>query len=127
MPYVNAASRIMFDIDCISKRQYRKQKKAQLAALGQWAHINCLEPGARTKIRDELLSQILFVTEQEKRGPAAGQSRLNTLFEAVDLENVLAESAKGALSVDQVPGGTVSFLFERSSTKALDDPVLEDA
>ncbi|OCH90260.1 hypothetical protein OBBRIDRAFT_731106 [Obba rivulosa] len=109
-------------------RAYRKQKKAQLAALGQWTHINCLKPGARSKIQDELLSDLLFDTGKEKPGSVVGRSRLATLFGAVDLENVLAESAANTLTVDQVPGGTISFLFERSSIPKIlsDDRELDD-
>ncbi|KAH9924448.1 P-loop containing nucleoside triphosphate hydrolase protein [Fomitopsis serialis] len=80
-------------------KAYLKQKKAQLAALGEWTHINY-----------DILSQMLYTKpSQSKPTSAASQSRLERLFDAVDLEKVLAESGPDP-TVDEVPGGTVSFL-----------------
>lgn len=102
-------------------RAYMKQKKAQLAALGAWTHINCLKRGAAGKVHDEVLAEMLYNPDAKKPGAAdPHQSRLNNLLEAVDLENVLAASTP-SFSVDEVPGGTVSFLFERGSKAAVDD------
>ncbi|OSX66624.1 hypothetical protein POSPLADRAFT_1044000 [Postia placenta MAD-698-R-SB12] len=102
-------------------RAYMKQKKAQLAALGAWTHINCLKRGAAGKVHDEVLAEMLYNPDAKKSGAAdPHQSRLNNLLEAVDLENVLAASSP-SFSVDEVPGGTVSFLFERGSKAAVDD------
>ena len=100
--------------------QYLKQKKAQLAALGEWTHINCLKQNAREAVQDDILSQMLYVRPSSKPPPAASQSRLERLLDAIDLETVMAKSAPDP-TVDVVPGGTVSFLFERGSQAVVDD------
>lgn len=46
------------------------------------------------------------------------RSKLDTLLSAVDLENVLAIDK--TLTVHDVPGGSVSFLFQKSSTTVLE-------
>lgn len=54
--------------------------------------------------------------------PAKPQSRLDSLLASVDIENIVAMDEKQPLlSVQDVPGGTVSFLFEKISTTSLDD------
>ena len=54
--------------------------------------------------------------------PAKPQPRLDSLLTSVDLENIVAMDEKRPLpSVRDVPGGTVSFLFEKISTTSLDD------
>jgi len=102
-------------------KAYLKQKKAQLAALGEWTHINCLKRNARELIQDDILSQMLYTKpSQPKPTSAASQSRLERLLDAVDLEKVLAESGPDP-TVDEVPGGTVSFLFERGVHAIIDE------
>ncbi len=99
-----------------------KQKKAQLAALGKWTHINCLRQNARERIQDELLRLLVYVPETDNRTKDDGppRSRLNSLLAAVDLENVLQATAP-PLPVEDLPGGSVSFLFERTSETTTDD------
>ena len=97
-----------------------KQKKAQLAALGEWTHINCLKRNAREAVQDEILSEMLYVRPPSKPASAASQSRLERLLDAIDLETVMAESAPDP-TVNAVPGGTVSFLFERGSKAMVDE------
>ncbi|PCH43504.1 hypothetical protein WOLCODRAFT_164492 [Wolfiporia cocos MD-104 SS10] len=100
-------------------RTYIKRKKAQLAALGEWTHINCLRQNAREAVHDEILANMLYAPEsQQQRDTIAKQSRLQSLLDAVDLEKIRAASTP--LSVGDVPGGTISFLFERGSKSALD-------
>lgn len=104
--------------------QYLKQKKLQLAALGQWTHINCLRRSARNNIQDELLQKLVYVpdSDDKQKDDTARKSRLDSLLVAVDLENVLQATAP-PLSVDALPGGSVSFLFERTSKTPLEDVV----
>jgi DNA repair and recombination protein RAD54B len=98
--------------------QYLKQKKAQLAALGKWKHINCLRRNAREEIQDALLRKLVYVSpeddaqEEEEAGP-------KSLLDTVHLENLMRET-RPPLAIDQVPGGSVSFLFERSSETSLE-------
>ncbi|KAA1474331.1 hypothetical protein DENSPDRAFT_840910 [Dentipellis sp. KUC8613] len=106
-------------------KAYMKKKKAALAALGKWTHINCLKPRARDKIGDDMLRKLIF-TPGPGKPPASTQkdatkARVDSLLDAVDLDNL--ENTSG-YSVDDVPGGTLSFLFERSSETPADD---EDA
>ncbi|KAI0940481.1 hypothetical protein AcW1_003665 [Taiwanofungus camphoratus] len=101
-------------------RSYIKQRKAQLAALGQWTHVNCLKRDARDRVQDEILADLLYTHEVQQKPASPKQSRLDTFLEAVDLENVLTADAP-PLTVDRVPGGTVCFLFERSSKSILED------
>lgn len=54
--------------------------------------------------------------------PAKPQSRVGSLLASADLENVVAmDGNQPLLSVRDVPGGTVSFLFEKISKTSLDD------
>lgn len=102
-----------------------KKKKAQLAALGEWTHINGLHPTARDLVKDDILRRLLFFQEELPETPVAeNQSRLNSLLSAVDLEN-LADEVQ-SVSVRDVPGGTASFIFERSS-KVLVESIDETA
>ncbi|KAI0790697.1 P-loop containing nucleoside triphosphate hydrolase protein [Abortiporus biennis] len=99
-------------------RAYLKQKKAQLAALGQWTHIDCLKPNALERIQDDLLHQLLspkLVSAVVPDDGAAERSRIENIFAASDLNAVLAATEAKSLTVNDVPGGTVSFVFERSA------------
>ena len=55
--------------------------------------------------------------EDEQAKP---QSKPDSLLASVDLENIKAME-QPLLSVRDVPGGTISFLFEKISTTSLDD------
>lgn len=58
----------------------------------------------------------------EQAGLVKPQPRLDSLLTSVDLENIAAMDEKQTLpSVRDVPGGTVSFLFEKTSRTNLDD------
>lgn len=101
--------------------QYLRQKKAQLAALGQWTHINCLRPQtALERIQDAVLHQLVHVPEGTRKDDWGVEppSRVSSLLEAVDLDNVLHATGP-PLGVEDLPGGSVSFLFERTSKTAL--------
>ena len=104
----------------IQRAQYLRQKKQQLAALGQWTHINCLKPNVRENIQDPLLRKLVYIAESDTARKPQSQSRLDALLDAVDLENVLQATAP-PLAVESVPGGSVSFLFERTHKTALDE------
>lgn len=95
-------------------QQYFAKKRAGLAALGQWKHINCLLPTARDDIQDHILRKLVFLPEPEKK--ASSSKPQSQLLAALD-----AAVAMAALTVSDLPGGSVSFLFEKSSTVALED------
>ena len=49
--------------------------------------------------------------------PAKPQCRLDSLLASVDLENIVAMDEKQSTpSVQDVPGGAISFVFEKIST-----------
>jgi DNA repair and recombination protein RAD54B len=105
--------------------QYLKKKKAELAALGEWTHIDCLRPNARDDVHDDILRKLIF--EPETAGsaeiqppPPQSKSRIDSLLSAIDLENISAvDESSARLGVHDVPGGTISFLFEKSSKSAI--------
>ncbi|RDB25350.1 DNA repair and recombination protein RAD54B [Hypsizygus marmoreus] len=103
-------------------RAYLQKKKAGLAALGEWKHINCLRISARDDIQDDILRKLVDFGEPEAKSdtPQQRKSQIDALLSAIDLENV--ENMTRVLTVREVPGGTVSFLFQKSSTAALELP-----
>ncbi|KAI0812391.1 SNF2 family N-terminal domain-containing protein [Irpex lacteus] len=108
-------------------QEYLRQKKAQLAALGKWKHINCLRRKARDQISDPILQKLVYVPpdeedddEEEDEDAGGSKGGLSSLLDAVDLGRVLKET-RPALAVDKVPGGSVSFLFERTSETTIEE------
>jgi DNA repair and recombination protein RAD54B len=103
--------------------QYLKKKKAELAALGEWTHINCLRADARDDIHDDILRKLVWIpdTATDGKQPATHHesSRIDALLSAVDLEKV--GQAVERLTVGDIPGGAVSFLFEKVSKTALQE------
>ena len=63
---------------------------------------------------------MLYARPSSKPASTTSQSRLEKLLNASDLDTVMANSAPDP-TVDDVPGGTVSFLFERGSQAVVDD------
>lgn len=101
--------------------QYVKQKRAQLASLGEWTHINCLRPGAVERVEDDMLTHLIYSPSAKKKAPPKGsQSRL---LDAVD--QIMDDDAR-SLSRDDLPGGSVSFLFERTTKAIANDEDAED-
>lgn len=89
--------------------QYLERKRAGLAALGEWKHINCLRPTAKDDIQDHILRKLLFVPKSDKKP----QSQLLAVLDAA--------AVMASLTVSDLPGGSVSFLFEKSTTVDLGD------
>ncbi|KAI0677546.1 SNF2 family N-terminal domain-containing protein [Trametes maxima] len=92
-------------------RAYMKQKQAQLAALGEWTHINCLRPGAADRVQDDMLTHLIYAPTSPHTPASAPQTSSEQILDAADkimLEEVF-------ITRDKVPGGSISFLFERSS------------
>jgi|ERR1700722_17866771 len=100
---------------------------AELAALGEWTHINCLRASSRNDVQDELLRKLIFVeTETSVKQERTDQvhSRLDTLLAAVDVQNLAHLDVE--MNSRVVPEGTVSFLFEKVSKTTLDDDTREN-
>jgi DNA repair and recombination protein RAD54B len=103
--------------------QYLKKKKAELAALGEWTHINCLRPDASERVHDDILRSLLFrssPSHNQHVDPVDGssKSRILSLLDAVDLDNIPRPEN---LTIKDVPGGTVSFLFEKGTPMSRDE------
>ena len=53
------------------------------------------------------------------------RNRKSSLLDVLDLKKVLKET-RPALAIDRVPGGSVSFLFERTSEKQVESEVVDE-
>ncbi|KAG6878549.1 hypothetical protein C0993_004448 [Termitomyces sp. T159_Od127] len=99
-------------------RMYLQKKKAGLAALGEWKHINCLRPITKDDIQDDALRKLIDI-----HGPSTTndtfvpKSRVDTILDAIDLQNIAAWDK--CLTTHDVPGGTISYIFQKSSTTTL--------
>ena len=98
--------------------QYLKKKKTELAALGEWTHINCLRPDASERVHDDILRGLLSRSSSSHKQQVdlvhgSSKSRILSLLDAVGLDDIsrLEDSTK-----KDVPGGTVSFLFEKGTS-----------
>ncbi|KIY48038.1 hypothetical protein FISHEDRAFT_44019 [Fistulina hepatica ATCC 64428] len=109
--FVNAAQVKMSRIQKMD-RAYLQKKKAALAALGQWKHINCLS-SKPMDLADEILQQMAQRGDQAQGN--SEQSRLEKLL-SVNLEIVEAMSNPRAL-----PGGTISFIFEKLNSTHIEE------
>ncbi|KAG6378110.1 P-loop containing nucleoside triphosphate hydrolase protein [Boletus reticuloceps] len=123
--FINASQLDPVHLDKAEKAEFRK-KRIALAALGEWTHINCLRSHTHNDVHDEILRRLLYFANEndnvDRIGSAKPQSRPDSLLASVDFENIVEMDEKqSSLSVGDVPGGTISFLFEKISTSSLDD------
>ncbi|KAJ3749171.1 SNF2 family N-terminal domain-containing protein [Lentinula detonsa] len=95
--------------------EYLEKKRANLVSLREWKHINCLKEGTDKDVKDDLLRQMLYV-----RPKTGSTSAIRTKTEET-LNDVYPPNALS------VPGGTISFLFERSSVSVELDEDPSDA
>ncbi|KAF8813639.1 hypothetical protein BYT27DRAFT_7334698 [Phlegmacium glaucopus] len=109
-------------LDAVDKA-YLQKKKAGLAALGEWTHINCLTPSGGTHIQDDILRKIVSVST-DGNSAKAGDTQLETILSAVDIDAIRAMDKQR--SVRDVPGGTIAFLFEKCSETVLVNSEDED-
>jgi len=112
-------------------KAYLKKKKAELAALGEWTHINCLRRDAAERVHDDILRKLLFQSSPSHEGLVEQtgnlpKGRLSSLLDAVDLDNISRMGTSPDLTVKDVPGGTVSFLFEKGTSMSKDEGEDED-
>lgn len=103
--------------------QYLQKKKAGLAALGEWTHINCLTPSGGSHIQDGILRKIVSISTHGTSAKAGGR-QLETILSSIDIDAIHAMDKQR--SVCDVPGGTVSFLFEKCSKTVLVNSEDED-
>jgi len=86
--------------------QFLQRKREGLAALGEWKHLNCLRPYARDSIHDDILRKVSSLAE------AIPTHQPNDLLSSINLDSI---QAMEPASIQDVPGGTVSYLFEKCS------------
>ncbi|KAK7035233.1 helicase [Paramarasmius palmivorus] len=117
------------DLSKLSKAdiEYLERKKASLASLDEWKHVNCLKADARDEVQDEILTELLYTREPEMENADS-----DGLLAAVDLERIeRIKKARDPLTVGDVPGGTISFIFEKSTSvtaaKGDADDIADDA
>lgn len=111
----------------VTLSQYLEKKKAELASLSQWKHINCLKATASDEVLDDVLRVVLHDCGPKPKTSLSsfeGDSTMGRLLEAVDLDNIQAMDK--VLSAGDVPGGTVSFLFERGSMSKETEEEVQD-
>ncbi|KAF9045835.1 hypothetical protein BDZ89DRAFT_1155511 [Hymenopellis radicata] len=84
------------------EKEYIRAKKEALAALGQWKHVNACSP-------KRMMTENL---------------RGKSLLDALDLDNISGYG--GIRTVRDVPGGSVSFLFEKSTEDPAPVEVVEE-
>ncbi|KAH8119362.1 P-loop containing nucleoside triphosphate hydrolase protein [Phellopilus nigrolimitatus] len=89
-------------------KAFTKKKRAELASLGEWTHINCLDTSAQASILDEALQAISYRASTDESDP----------FQS-DLCSNSPHADEGQISADRVPGGTVCFLFEKVSKSSV--------
>jgi len=99
-----------------------KKKKAELAALAEWTHINCLRQDAAERVQDDILRKLLFQPSpsHDRQVGNSQKSRLSSLLDAVDLDKI-SRMESADVTVKDVPGGTVSFLFEKGISMSKDE------
>ncbi|KAG6813679.1 hypothetical protein H0H92_008527 [Tricholoma furcatifolium] len=99
-------------------RAYLQKKKAELAALGEWKHINCLRSSTRDEVQDDVLRKLIdFHETMSKDSSSRENSRIEKLLSSIDLHNITALDK--CLKTQEVPGGTISFIFQKSSISAV--------
>ena len=87
--------------------------------MGEWTHINCLKPDASERVHDQILCGLLPRSQtpriqQDVHSGESSKNRISALLDAVDLNNVSRLSSD--LEIDDIPGGTISFLFEKGTS-----------
>ncbi|KAF8972939.1 P-loop containing nucleoside triphosphate hydrolase protein [Flammula alnicola] len=125
MGFVCASDVRTEDLDLVEKA-YLQKKKAGLAALGEWNHINCLKPSASELVQDDIIRRIIATTaERPDVSPGLEKDRtpLDILLSGVDIDAIQAMDKPRSLR--DVPGGTISFLFEKCSKTNLEDIIDE--
>ncbi|KAG8908022.1 helicase [Tulasnella sp. 403] len=98
------------------ERKLRKQKKTGLASLQDWVHVNCLEDSPQEYIQDTLLQRLLHSPGKDVK-QRQEDSDEDVFDEDVDVNT---SSKSRAVDVHRLPGGTMTFLFEKKSKNALD-------
>ncbi len=89
-----------------------QKRKDGLAALSEWKHLNCLKPCVQDSIHDDILRR---VCTPARDGTPKNQAK--DILSMIDLEAIQAMETP---PIEDVPGGTITFLFERASVTNLE-------
>ncbi|KAH9485283.1 DNA repair and recombination protein RAD54B [Psilocybe cubensis] len=110
--FVAASNVCVEEFDAVEKA-YLQKKKAGLASLGEWNHINCLKlsKNADGYVHDEILRRM--ITQPGVPGASERQKERTNILKQVDIENL--RTLDSIESRKTLPGGTISFLFEKYS------------
>ncbi|KIM45152.1 hypothetical protein M413DRAFT_441835 [Hebeloma cylindrosporum] len=119
--FINASNVRPNDLDAQDKA-YLQKKKAGLAALSEWKHINCLEFSTGEYIQDDVLRNIAGQNVEINDSSYSGLEKDGSRLDRTDVDT---QSMNNSQSVHNVPSGIISFLFEKSSKANLDDVVDE--
>ncbi|KAG2015919.1 SNF2-family ATP dependent chromatin remodeling factor snf21 [Coprinopsis cinerea AmutBmut pab1-1] len=113
--FQSASSVTMAEVD----EEFLDKKKAGLASLSEWKHINCLKPSADRPALDEVIQAVLPECDSgfKSYDSITGSSRAERLLKAVDLDNI--QAMEKTFNVADFPGGTISFLFEKSTESTI--------
>nr|GAT57610.1 predicted protein [Mycena chlorophos] len=109
--FVNASQVQPSDLAKMDKAYLRK-KRQELASLSQWKHINCLLPSARRDIKDDILRSLVFVPDPQSEISHPHSQLLAALDAAM----------ASTISIDDLTGGSVSFVFQKSSLEETSSP-----
>jgi DNA repair and recombination protein RAD54B len=92
--------------------QFLQKKKEGLAALSEWKHLNCLRPFVQDSIHDDILRRVCTPSRAD-----APRNRAKDILSMIDLDAI--EAMETPL-IEDIPGGTITFLFEKCSTTNLE-------
>jgi DNA repair and recombination protein RAD54B len=95
---------------------YLEKKKAALVVLKDWKHINCLATSARDLVQDDILYQILHADDSVSSTAQEMGQKSKSLLSSIDLEQISATT-----TTKSVPGGRITFVFEKTSSKSDED------
>ncbi|KAF8588695.1 hypothetical protein K439DRAFT_582988 [Ramaria rubella] len=107
------------------EKAHAKKRKAELASLDEWTHVNCMLPLARDKIHDDILRKLIPVQEieQDKVASQLGpfKSRAERILAIVDSAGILDADIDetGELEMRDIPGGQMTYIFEKRSDSTM--------
>ncbi|KAG7450934.1 uncharacterized protein BT62DRAFT_1071552 [Guyanagaster necrorhizus] len=89
-------------------KAYAQKKREGLAALSEWKHISCIGSDNHKDIQDDILREIMYVPELKQKDSSQTQT-----------EGLIAQlDTVGKNGIHGVPGGTISFLFQKTTEGA---------
>ena len=91
-------------------KEMRKKRDA-LSSLADWAHINCMKSTARDLIQDNVLRGLVYSPRGVDSSPPIDEDE--HLWNDIDDDT---PPVQPDLDVKDVPGGTITYVFERFST-----------